>query len=137
MSFDPLQLLKENTHLKLQVSDLKKSINLMAASESDPSHGQDVSIAGLNLLLLRLGEDGKIQYANTAFSKEFNIEKDDLYNNGIDVLKRILSSELYHRPFSDPKQNKPLFTKYGNILEKPGRSDPLYKKISMTLFFKT
>lgn len=85
------QYQKENLELKKQLD----AINTRDTSDHSKSYNSSISINGLEILVIRINYQNRILYINSAFCKKFKVKKDDLINQDISILKRILNENLY------------------------------------------
>ncbi len=79
------QLQAENQRLKEQVAALR------SAADGDSTA---VSIGGIETMTLRLGADGRVEYANSAMAHLAGVEKSALVGADVSSLHRCLPDEL-------------------------------------------
>lgn len=82
--------------------------------------GGPLSIAGLDILTLRLGADQTIRMVSKSFAKYVNSKPQDLVDRNISVLKRLVDPELYRRIVdagTEPKTDRIHDTTKNTILE--------------------
>ncbi|PCJ61286.1 MAG: hypothetical protein COA79_06815 [Planctomycetota bacterium] len=131
------ELRAKNKELLEELAEIK--------AQSSNSSSPELSIQGLETLLLRVGSDEKIIYANAAFIRYAGVEKENLLGHEVSVLQRFFNADLMgaiDRPKEGASRTKQVRDGHGKTFEVrtsllEGSLDVVMQDISDEQRFKT